>query len=553
MWFSPLTLRGGFFRQAINNNEVNKMMRTSIGGLAVLLMALAGCGSDNDDDNNSSSSTPVSSSSSSSSSSSEAGTWEMVWSDEFDGDTIDPEKWSHETNCWGGGNAEQQCYTDRPENSFVADGMLTIVAQREDFTGSNDPNGEGGEQVTLPYTSARLRTRDLAEWTFGRFEIRAKLPQGQGTWPAIWMLPTTSPYNGWAASGEIDIMEAVNLKTQSDAPDAEEGDLESRVHGTLHYGGSWPNNVYSGAFYTLPDDANPADDFHTYALEWEEGEIRWYVDDVHYATQTSSGWYSQYEVGGEIIDAPMGAPFDEHAAFHMLINLAVGGNWAANVNETGIDESVFPQTLQVDYVRIYECSASPTTGKGCATIGEDAEMVEGHTPPPLVGNEFATPPLFTLFDDSLAAGLSVNSYNPAGAVTWSTDTVEEGRGFIFNVAKPGVDGNVYFEVDNGPADLSAWQDDGELKFDYKVNSAVEGSTLLIKIDSGWPSVSDVSIPVSPQGEWLSYSIGLEELRTRGNSLAGGVADLSLISNIFVVEPHGAMDVSFDNVRLEIAE
>lgn len=523
-------------------------MKYSVSALATAFLVLTACGGSGD--SNTSSSSSVASSSSSSSSSVTEGSWEMVWNDEFDGDNIDPDKWSHETNCWGGGNAEQQCYTDRPENSYVADGMLTIVAQREDFTGTNDPNGMEGEDVTLPYTSARLRTRDLAEWTFGRFEIRAKLPHGQGSWPAIWMLPTNSPYNGWAASGEIDIMEAVNLKTQSDAPDAAEGDLESRVHGTLHYGGGWPNNVHSGASYTLPDDANPADDFHVYALEWEEDEIRWYVDDVHYATQRSSGWYSQYEVSGELIDAPAGAPFDRHSAFHLLINLAVGGNWPANVNETGIDESAFPQTLQVDYVRVYECSASPTTGKGCATIDDDAEIVEGHTAPPLVGSEFATPPLFTLFGDSLAQGLVFNSYNPTGAVSWSDDTVEEGRGFIFNVAKPAVDGNVYFEIADGPADLTAWQESGELKFDYKVNSAGEGSTLLIKIDSGWPNASDVSIPVTPQGEWQSYSIGLEQLRSRGNSLAGGTANLSLIANIFVVEPHGAMDVSFDNVRLE---
>ncbi|WP_049721484.1 glycoside hydrolase family 16 protein [Gilvimarinus polysaccharolyticus] len=525
-----------------------------------LLVALSACGGSSD--SGSSSSTPVASSSSSSSSSDSSSSssepvasseWQLIWEDNFDGDTIDSGKWQFETSCWGGGNNEQQCYTDRAENAYVADGMLTIVAKREDFTGSNSPSGEGGEQTTLPYTSARLRTRGLAEWTFGRFEISAKLPAGQGTWPAIWMLPTNSPYGTWASSGEIDIMEAVNLKTQSDAPGAAEGDLETRVHGTLHYGGNWPNNVHSGAFYQLPDGANPADDFHEYALEWDAGEIRWYVDDVHYATHRDTGWYSQYEVGGELIDAPADAPFDRHSAFHMLLNLAVGGNWAGNVNEKGVDESVFPQTMQVDYVRVYECSGEPSTGQGCATLSDDAEIIEGNTPPLLQGSEFAMPPLFTMFGDSLAAGLAVNSYNPTGQVTWSDDTVDEGRGFVFNYNKAAVDGNVYFEVTAGAADLSSWQASGVLAFDYKVNSAASGSELLVKIDSGWPNASDTTVPVEPLGEWRSFSIGLEALRAKGNSLAGGAANIALITNVFVIEASGAMDVSFDNIRLEVAE
>ncbi|BFM20209.1 glycoside hydrolase family 16 protein [Gilvimarinus japonicus] len=527
-----------------------------------LMIALSACGGSND--SGSSSSTPVASSSSSSSSESSSADssssssepvasneWQLIWEDNFDGDAIDSSKWEFETSCWGGGNNEQQCYTDRAENAYVADGMLTIVAKREDFTGSNSPSGEGGQQTTLPYTSARLRTRGLAEWAFGRFEISAKLPAGQGTWPAIWMLPTNSPYGVWASSGEIDIMEAVNLKAQSDAPGAADGDVESRVHGTLHYGSTWPNNVHSGAYYQLPDGANPADAFHEYALEWEAGEIRWYVDDVHYATHRDSGWYSQYEVGGELIDAPEGAPFDRHSPFHMLLNLAVGGNWAGNVNETGIDESVFPQTMEVDYVRVYECSGEPSTGQGCATVSDDAELIEGHTPPALQGSEFATPPLFTMFDDALVAGLEVNSYNPTGEVTWSSDIVEEGRGFVFNYAKPAVDGNVYFQVSDGAADLSSWVDGGVLAFDYKVNSAADGSNLLVKIDSGWPNASDTTVPVAPLGEWRSFSIGVEALRASGNSLAGGSANIELIANMFVIESNGAIDVSFDNVRLEV--
>ena len=152
--------------------------------------------------------------------------WALVWSDEFEGTEIDQSKWSWETNCWGGGNNELQCYTDRDDNSFLRDGKLVIRAQKETFTGPAVPldwNSGAGDR-TLPYTSARLRTLNKGDWTYGRFEIRAKLPGGQGVWPAIWMLPSDWVYGGWAASGEMDILEAVNLTDEAD----------KIVHGTLH-------------------------------------------------------------------------------------------------------------------------------------------------------------------------------------------------------------------------------------------------------------------------------------------------------------------------------
>lgn len=308
--------------------------------------------------------------------------WSLVWQDEFNGSEIDLSKWGFEVNCWGGGNAEQQCYTDRSENAFVKDGVLSITAKKESFTGPSQVNGDMSETATLPYTSARLRTLKKGDWKYGRFEIMAKLPQGQGTWPAIWMLPTDWGYGGWAGSGEIDIMEAVNLNTQSDEDGVLAGQLENRVHGTLHYGRAWPENVYSGKAFHLPDDLNPADDFHEYAIEWQEGEIRWYVDDIHFATQRDTGWYTQYmNDDGLLVNGQGSAPFDQR--FHLILNLAVGGAWAGNVNEKGIDESVFPQALEIDYVRVYQCPVSPATGVGCATIGDDAVLIEGHQAPEL--------------------------------------------------------------------------------------------------------------------------------------------------------------------------
>jgi beta-glucanase (GH16 family) len=530
-----------------------------LSAMALALTACGGGGGSKKDNSTSSSvttsssapatSSSTSSSVSSSSSSSSAG-WQLVWSDEFNGPAIDTTKWSFEENCWGGGNGEQQCYTNREANAFIADGKLNIVAKKETFTGSNQPEGGGTETATLPYTSARLRTKNLADWTFGRFEIRAKLPAGQGTWPAIWMLPTNSPYGTWASSGEIDIMEAVNLKAPTDEAGAAANTPEARVYGTLHYGRSWPGNKQSGEPHKLPGGANPADDFHTYALEWEEGEIRWYVDGVHYATQRSSGWYSQYNLGGVLTDAPEGAPFDKTTKFHMLLNLAVGGAWAGNVNNKGIDETVFPQTMQVDFVKVYECKPSTITGKGCATIGDSAKLNPGNTRPVLTGGSFAPLPSFTMFGDAVAAGLKYDSYNPSGAISYS-EVAEEGRGKVLNVVKTGGAGNVYFNVVSGAVNLEHWMEKGELVFDVKLTSKASDSKLLVKMDSGWPSVSDFTVTLPEVGQWAEVRIGVAELIAKGNSIQAGKADIKAITNIFVVEPSTAMNVSFDNVRLEV--
>lgn len=308
--------------------------------------------------------------------------WQLVWNDEFDGASIDLSKWSHEVNCYGGGNSEAQCYTANAGNSYVANGSLHIVAIKEQYSGPADkddhPNYDADDKsVTKDYTSARLRTLGKGDWRYGRFEVRAKFPKGQGTWGAAWMLPTDWVYGEWASSGEIDIVEAVNLGTVSDEYLASHKQtqarlLETRIHGTLHYGKEWPDNVYSGQSYRLVGHENPADGFHVYAIEWEQGEIRWYMDGKHYATQTAQGWYSEPVTG---VLAENDAPFNQH--FHFIVNLAVGGDWAGTVNEKGVDASIFPQAFEIDYVRVYRCSVAVETGKGCADIQEDAVMVEG--------------------------------------------------------------------------------------------------------------------------------------------------------------------------------
>lgn len=241
--------------------------------------------------------------------------WTLVWADEFDGTQLDPSRWSFQVgdgcdiDLCGWGNNELQWY--QPQNVTVSGGFLTITAR---------PESVGGRS----YTSARIRTLGKGDWRYGRIDVRARLPTGRGLWPAIWMLPSENRYGGWAASGEIDIVELV-------------GHEPDRVHGTLHYGGEWPDNVYSGAPFVL-QTGSFADRFHTFTLEWEEGVFRWYVDGVHYQTQTD--WYSS--------GAPYPAPFNQ--PFHLVMNVAVGGDWPGSPDA----RTVFPQSMVVDFVRVYE-------------------------------------------------------------------------------------------------------------------------------------------------------------------------------------------------------
>jgi beta-glucanase (GH16 family) len=243
--------------------------------------------------------------------------WTLVWSDEFNGSSLDDTKWTPQIgdgcdispDLCGWGNNELQWY--QAENATVANGLLTIEARVE-------AGGRGRN-----FTSARLRTINKGDWRYGRFEARARLPEGQGMWPAIWMLPTVNRYGEWAASGEIDIMELV-------------GHQPGRVHGTIHYGGTFPGNRSTGDYIDLPRGSF-ADEFHTFAVEWEEGEIRWYMDGQLYQTLTS--WNS---TGG-----PFPAPFDQE--FHLILNVAVGGNWPGPPDAT----TVFPQVMEVDWVRVY--------------------------------------------------------------------------------------------------------------------------------------------------------------------------------------------------------
>ncbi|MWC31042.1 carbohydrate binding domain-containing protein [Paenibacillus sp. MMS18-CY102] len=247
--------------------------------------------------------------------------WELTWNDEFNGTKIDESKWNFVNKGGGFGNRELEYYTPREENARIEplDGSnkaLVIEARKEKYQDHD-------------YTSAKLYSQYKGDWTYGKYEIRAKVPKSQGIWPAIWMMPTNYDlYGPWPATGEIDIMELI-------------GSEPNKAWGTLHYGLPWK---YSNASFELPGSMDFSQDFHTFSIEWEPGEIRWYVDGIFY--QRQNDWYSKRE--GETLPITWPAPFDQD--FYMQLNLAVGGEWPQFPDKT----TIIPSKMFVDYVRVYK-------------------------------------------------------------------------------------------------------------------------------------------------------------------------------------------------------
>ncbi|MFK3870193.1 family 16 glycosylhydrolase [Pseudoalteromonas rhizosphaerae] len=496
--------------------------------------------------------------------------WQMVWSDEFDGASIDSNKWNFELSCAGGGNNEKQCYTDNEQNAFIKDGILNLVAL---------PADEGAEK---PYTSARLNTRYNADFTYGRFEMRAKLPSGQGSWPAFWMMPTDEEYGTWPRSGEIDILEAVNLKTV-----AEDGTVEANIHGTLHYGREWPNNSNSGKAYTFAEGMNPADDFHTYAIEWQEGEIRWYVDGYLYATQRRSevrynskdeavglkhkGWFAEYfeQGNGELTTHWDNAPFDKD--FYLILNNAVGGDWPENVNNLGVDAAAFAegQSFEIDYVRVYQCAANTDTGKGCETVRpgydnlEDA-LVEGKVPVPTPPSDGVAKNL-DIFNGSLDANWI--AWDCCGGTTPETITdadkgdvvkfnINDNNGTVLGFSTRGGHFPDGFAGSSSPFDASLLLDlNGRVSFDMKVVTPPTSSTTwLLKAEAGdgGPNTGDVPLSESNEGvtpvtgQWQTYTFPLSLLQERG-------LDISAIDVLMVFptwQTGGGAEYLITNVAIE---
>jgi beta-glucanase (GH16 family) len=240
--------------------------------------------------------------------------WQLAWSDEFDapaGTLPDASKWTLATGGHGWGNGELQLYTDRPDNAaHDGQGLLVITARAE-------------ETPQNAFTSARLTSKDKFQQQYGRFEARLKLPAGRGLWPAFWLLGANVDSTGWPACGEIDVME-------------ERGATPWRVTGAVHGPGHSGGNALIAAF-DAPARKPLSDDFHLYAAEWEDDEIRFYVDGQLYHTVRATRM-------------PPTARWVYDHPFFLLLNLAVGGYFGGPPDAT----TVFPQTMQADYVRVYQ-------------------------------------------------------------------------------------------------------------------------------------------------------------------------------------------------------
>lgn len=239
--------------------------------------------------------------------------WKLVWADEFNYNGLpDSTKWSFETkgNSYGWGNNEKQFYTDKKlSNASVNNGVLQIIARKENIENRQ-------------YSSARLSSVNKAEFQYGKFEIRAKLPNGKGTWPAIWMLGKNITTTKWPECGEIDIMEHVGYDP-------------GVVHGTIHTAAY--NHMIGTQKGKTIKTKNPYDDFHTYELVWTKEKMEFFMDGMLYNTiinehKSTKEW-----------------PFDQ--PFYMILNLAIGGDWGG---KKGIDENIFPAVFEIDYVRVYK-------------------------------------------------------------------------------------------------------------------------------------------------------------------------------------------------------
>lgn len=233
----------------------------------------------------------------------------------MDGSAPDPTKWTYDLGGNGWGNRELEYYTNRKENAHVEKGNLVITAIQENYTGADG--------VTRGYTSARLKTQGLFSQAYGRFEARIKIPEGQGVWPAFWLLGDDIRAVGWPKCGEIDIMENV-------------GKEPATVHGSLHGPGTSARTSDLTSTFSLPAGQNLADAFHLYAVEWEPGLVRFYLDSKLYATFDSSQW-------------PAGGTWTFDHPFFVILNVAVGGAWPGSPDAT----TKFPQAMLVDYVRVY--------------------------------------------------------------------------------------------------------------------------------------------------------------------------------------------------------
>jgi beta-glucanase (GH16 family) len=442
-----------------------------------------------------------------------AGVLSLVWSDEFDGSSLNTSDWTIDIgdgcpNLCGWGNNELEYY--RAENVSVTGGNLVLTARQENY---------GGRY----FTSGKVHTRNKQSFLYGRMEMRAKIPTGGGMWPAFWMMPQDDVYGGWASSGEIDIMESANNTDY--------------INGTIHYGGTWPDNTHSGGTYSQ-GGVNFADEFHTYAVEWEPEEIRWYVDGQLYATRYSWQWYSNGAPSNPL------APFDQE--FYIILNAAVGGNYTG-CTTPGCITADLPQEYIIDYVRVYQDTPNlaPTVAityptatdevpAGDIIITADASDPDGevigvefYTGTTLLGVDSTFPYTYTW--TSVADGcytIAAKAFDDGGAVS-DLDTVDITVGTGCGQAP--YPGSPF--VLPGVVEAEDFDIGGEGVAYHDTDTGNNGNQYRTSEDVDIEACSDVgggyNVGWIPQGEWLEYTIDVPvpgvypiEIRVACQSSAG---------------------------------
>ena len=463
--------------------------------------------------------------------------WELIWSDEFDGNTLDSSKWNIQTGDGtaqgipGWGNNELQSY--QADNIRLDGGNLVITAREQRAADGRN------------YTSARINTSGKLDITYGRIEASIEAPLGQGLWSAFWMLPTDSPYGDWAASGEIDIMEVFSR------------DPTPYTQAVIHYGMAWPLNIYS---YKKYDQFDPADGFHSYALEWDQEEIRWFVDGTHFHTISNSTYWSVYKEAETNAHMPGSdsAPFD--TPFHLLLNLAVGGNLPGDPVP-----SALPGEMRVDYVRVYRCNINPASGTGCDGF---IDLVDPSVTAPLPENPFhaeyllysesAGPIAFPGVEETLP--LLIGVWDNNGALGVSEVDSGDDHGVVIDMLTKGGGNMSLYAADSSRQQFFGMGDAadsgdyaGEVQFDLYVYS--DGTDLdagfQVKLDSGFPDLGFVEIPFAdvPTDEWTKVTVQISDIAHSENPFAGGPVDLSNVLSLFVLEPTSSAHLRVDNIKI----
>ena len=462
--------------------------------------------------------------------------WGLVWSDDFDGGGLDAGLWTARTSAPG--DCPDPCdgsQTYLTERVSVGSGLLTIEAQSG-----------------TPFTSGIIDTRDKRSLKYGRVEIDAVMPGTQGTWPSLRLLPaipggeTEPEYGPWPQSGEIDLVNAPNL-----------GPGNSTLEHTLRYGLPQPEDTATTATSTAP--GVPTIDIIEYAIEWEAGEIRWFVNDVHVATQTQDNWYAYFEdADGVFTLGSDAAPFDQE--FYVVIGLAIGNN----------PDSFFPQTLQVDAVRVYECvnATDPNAGTGCSTgsgvPAESApsapytEMVDLYTDAPATLN-FVEPDGVTITPATVEPGTFTT--DPSVVVTINPAATDATDTFV-NVDVQATVGNLgSFDIIAGTSryfDLSGGGTAGEVLFRMRVNSASPGARLEAGLyDRGESPVPDrldigtVPLEFTADGQWRNYSAKIADI-VNSSVFNGAPIDLADIFAVAFDVIDGSANFDVDDISIKVA-